>query len=69
MDIYIYSAIFKMDYQQGHTVQYRELCSVLCGSPERRGVSGRMDTHICMGTHMYMYMYESLSCSSESQHC
>ena len=34
-----------------------ELCSMLCGSLDRRGVWGRMDTCICMA--------ESLCCSPE----
>ena len=33
-------AIFKMDDQQGPTVQHRELCAVLCGSLDGRGVWG-----------------------------
>ena len=37
---------------------YRELCSMLCGSLDGRGVWGRMDT--CTG------MAESLCCSPES---
>ena len=41
-------AILKMDDQQGPTVQHRELCSMLCGSLDGRGVRGRMDTHVCM---------------------
>ena len=31
-------AIFKMDNQQGPTVQHRELCSMLCDSLDERGV-------------------------------
>ena len=34
-----------MDKQQGPTVQHRELCSTLCGSPDGRGVWGRMCVH------------------------
>ena len=49
-------AVFKMDNQQGPTVQHREICSMLCGSLDRRGVSG-LDTCI--------YMAESLCCPSE----
>ena len=41
-------AIFKMDDQQGPTVQPRELCSVLRGSLDGRGVWGIMDTCVCM---------------------
>ena len=39
-------------------MQHRELCSVLCGSLDRRGVWGRMDTCVCM--------VESLCCSPET---
>ena len=35
-----------MDNQQGPTVEHRELCSVLCGSLDGRGVWGRMDIHM-----------------------
>ena len=38
-----------MDNQQGPTVLHRELCSVLAGSLDGRGVSGRMGTCICSG--------------------
>ena len=31
-DRHVYTAIFKMDNQQGPTVLHRELCSMLCGS-------------------------------------
>ena len=40
------------------TVGHRELCSMLCGSLDGRGVWGRMDTRICMA--------ESLCCSPET---
>ena len=55
---HVHSAIFKMDSQQGPTVQQRELCSILCGSLDERGVWGRKDTSICMA--------ESLCCSPET---
>ena len=51
-------AVFNMENQQGPTAQHRELCSVLCGSLDGRGVWGRMDTCICMA--------ESLWCSPET---
>ena len=51
-------AILKMDDQQGPTVQHRELCSMLCGSLDGRGVGGRMDTRVCMA--------EFLCCLPES---
>ena len=50
--------VFKMDNQQGPTVEHRELCLMLCGSLDGRGVVGRMDT--CMR------MVESLCCSHEA---
>ena len=34
------SWIFKMDNQQGPTVEHMELCSMLCGSLDERGVWG-----------------------------
>ena len=38
--------IFKMDNQQGPTVQHRELCSMSCGSLGGRGVWGKTDTKL-----------------------
>ena len=43
-----------MDNQQGPTEQHRELCSMLCGSLDGRGVWGRMDKR------------ESLHCSPKT---
>ena len=54
----MYSAIFKVDNQQGPTSQPREPCSMLCGSRDGRKVWGRMDTCVCMA--------ESLFCSPET---
>ena len=54
----MYTAIFKVDSQQELTVQHRELCSVLSGGLDGRGVWERMDTCICTA--------ESLSCSPET---
>ena len=54
----VHTAIFKMDNQQGPTVQHMEFCSVLCGSLDGRGIWERMDTCICMA--------ESLRCSPET---
>ena len=45
-DGHVHSGTFKMDNQQGHTVQQRGLCSMLCGSLNGRGVWGKMDTYI-----------------------
>ena len=47
-----------MDNQQGPTVWHLELCSMLCGRLDGRGVWGRMDT--CL------YMAESLHRSPET---
>ena len=47
-----------MDNQQGPTGEHMELCSMICGNLDGRGVCGRMDT--C--THMA----ESLRCSPET---
>ena len=52
------SIIFNMDKPQVPTVEHRELCSMLCGSLNRRRVWGRLDT--CVG------MAESLYCSPET---
>ena len=52
------TAIFKMDNQQGPTVQHRKLFSMLCGSLDGSGVWERMDTCICIA--------ESLCCSLET---
>ena len=54
----VHTITFKMDNQQGPTVQHRELCLLLCHSPEGRGVQGRMDTCI--------HMAESLCCRPET---
>ena len=43
-----FTAVFKMDNQQGPTVLYMELCSVLRGNLDGRGVWERMDTCLCM---------------------
>ena len=44
----MHTAIFKMDNQQGPTVQHREFCPMLCGSLDGRGLWERMDSCICM---------------------
>ena len=51
------TSICKMDHQQGPTAQHVELCAVLCGSLDGRGVWGRMDMCTCMA--------EALCCSPE----
>ena len=45
-DEHVHVVKFKVDNQQGLTIQHRELCSVLCGGLDGRGVLGRMDTCI-----------------------
>ena len=47
-DGHVHTALFKMDNQQGSTVEHRELCSLLCGSLDGRGVWGRVATWICV---------------------
>ena len=47
-DGHVHTALFKMDNQQGPTIEHMELCSMLYGSLDRRGVWGSMDTHIGM---------------------
>ena len=54
----VHTAIFKMGDQQGPTVQHMELCSILCGRLDGRGVCGRRDPCICMT--------EFLRCSPET---
>ena len=44
-DGHVHIAVFKMNNQEGLTVQLMELCSVLCGSLDGREVWGRMDTY------------------------
>ena len=57
-DGHVHTAIFKMDHKQGPAVEHRELCSVLCGSLDGRGVWRRRDTCTCMA--------ESLCCLPET---
>ena len=57
MDMYTL-LIFNMENQQGLTVQYKELCSMLSGSLGRGRIWGRMDTVLCMA--------ESLCCPPET---
>jgi len=47
-----------MNNQQGPTVQHRDLCSMLCGSLDGRGVWGRKDSCTCIT--------ESLDCAPET---
>ena len=54
----VYTAIFKMDNQQGPIVYHTELCSMLCGRLDGKGVWRRM--HTCV------HMAESLRCPPET---
>ena len=56
--MHVHTAVFKMNNPQGPTLQHRELCSMLCGSLDGRGVWGRMDTRMCTA--------ESLHCLFET---
>ena len=56
--IKIYTTIFKMNNQQGPTVEHRKFYSMLCGSLDGKEVWGRMNLCLCMA--------ESLCCSSET---
>ena len=49
----------KWNKQQGSAIEYVELCSVVCGSLDRRGVWGRKDTCIC--TESLCYSPESIT--------
>ena len=44
-DGHVHSTIFKMDNQQGPFVLHMELCSMLCGSLDGKGVWRRMGTY------------------------
>ena len=57
-DGHVHTTVSEMDSQQGRTVEHRELCPVLYGSLDGRGVWGRMDTCI--------HMDESLCYSPET---
>ena len=49
-----HTAIFKMDKQQKQLVSHVELCSMLCGSLDGRGVvGGRMDTCVCVAESLH----------------
>ena len=57
-DGHVHTAIFEMNNKQGPPIWHMELCSMLCGSLDGRGVWGRMD--ICTR------MAEFLHCSPET---
>ena len=59
-----------MDNQQGPTVYYRELCSMLCGCLDERGVCGRKCVHVhtqsCLTLWPYGLQPTRLLCSWDS---
>ena len=57
-DGHVHFAVFKLENKQNLTVQHRELCSMVCGSLDGRGIQGRMDTCVCVT--------ESLCCPPET---
>ena len=58
----MYTAVFKMDNQQGSTVKHVELCSVLGGRTDGREVLGGVDTCTCMVSAFAV-------CLKLAQHC
>ena len=59
---HVHTAIFKMENQQGPTVEHRELCSMLCGSQDGRGVGGEW-------THVYVQLSPFAVHQKLSQRC
>ena len=57
-----HTAVFKMDNQQRPTVEHMELCSMLCGSLDGRGVWGRMEP-------VYIWLSPFAVNLKLSQHC
>ena len=47
-DWHVHTAIFKIDNQQGPTVQHRELCSILSNNLNGKRIYKRIDTCICI---------------------
>ena len=57
LESHVHTAIFKTDNQREPTTQHRELCLMLLGSLDGRGVWGRMNMCMCL--------VESFCCSPE----
>ena len=57
--------MFKMDNQQGPTEEHMELCSMLCGSQDGRGVWERMCVHMCVHTQLLsrVWLCNPMDCS------
>ena len=45
---HVHTAIFKIDNQQGPTVQHREHCSILCNKLNGKRIWKRIDICICI---------------------
>ena len=58
----------KMD-NRGPAKSHRELCSILCGSLDGRGVRGRMDTGIQVSRYGYVSLSPFTVLLKLSQHC
>ena len=56
-DCHVYTAMFKIDNQQGPTLQHREFCSIFCKNLNGKRIWKRIDTCICIT--------ESLCCTPE----
>ena len=61
-DGHVHSTIFKTDNQQGPTVLYMELCSVLCGSLDGKELGGEW-------VHIYVWLSPFAMHLNLSQHC
>ena len=53
--------LFKMDDQQGLTIEHMELCSMFCGTLDGRRVWGRMDICICMAESLHRGSCETVT--------
>ena len=61
-DWHVHAAIYKMDKQQGPTVEHRELCSVLCNNLNGKRIWKRIDIHV----YTCICITESLCCTPET---
>ena len=58
LDWHVHTAIFRIDKQQGPTMQHRDHCSVLCDDLNGKQIWQRIDAFICISG--------SLCCTSET---
>ena len=57
-----YTAVFKMDNQEGPTVEHRELCSILCNNLNGKRIGKIIATCVWAGTfYAFIAPRESLS--------